>query len=132
MEQIKKGPYIGILTIFLALSAYLSFAAASLSMDSGSDIVSDVKKILTEIAVYDYGQSRESLSGLRELVNASLDSPDLTVQIEKEMIAFLKSDATFAGKATGRWGRLLKPVLRARGQRKVRTFARIAVSFVCR
>lgn len=98
MEQIKKGPYIGILTIFLALSAYLSFAAASLSMGSGSDIVSDVKKILTEIAVYDYGQSRESLSGLRELVNASLDSPDLTVQIEKEMIAFLKSDATFAGK----------------------------------
>ena len=61
MEQIKKGPYIGILTIFLALSAYLSFAAASLSMGSGSDIVSDVKKILTEIAVYDYGQSRESL-----------------------------------------------------------------------
>ena len=98
MERIKKGPYIGILTIFLALTAYFSFAAASLPEGSDSDNTSDIKKILAKIAVYDYGQSRESLLALRELVNASLDSPDLTVRIEKEMIAFLKSDATFAGK----------------------------------
>ena len=98
MERIKKGPYIGILTIFLALTAYFSFAAASLPEGSDSDNISDVKKILAEIAVYDYGQSRKSLLALRELVNASLDSPDLIHQIEKEMIAFLKSNATFAGK----------------------------------
>jgi HEAT repeat protein len=98
MEQRKKGPFISILTIFLAMAACVSFTAASLPEGAGSDNLFDVKKILTEIAVYDYGQSRESLASLRELVKASLDSPDLTHQIEKEMIAFLKSDATFAGK----------------------------------
>jgi HEAT repeat protein len=98
MEQKKKGSYVAILTILLALTAYVSLAVPGVSMDLDSDVASDVKKILAEIAVYDYGQSRESLAGLRELVKASLDSPDLTHQIEKEMIAFLKSDATFAGK----------------------------------
>jgi len=98
MERIKKSPYIGILMSILVLFASLSFASTRLSMDSDSDIVSDVKKVLTEIALYDYGQSRESLASLRELVKSSLDSPDLKHRIEKEMIAFLESDATFAGK----------------------------------
>lgn len=98
MEKIKKSRLIGILTIFLALTAYVSNAAPCVSMDLDSDVVSDVKKILTEIAKYDYGQSRESLASLKELVKTSLDSPVLTHQIEKEMIVFLNSDATFAGK----------------------------------
>jgi len=98
MKRIKKSPYIGSLVIFLALFVNLSFSHVHISMGAGSDIVSDVKRILTEIAVYDYGQSRESLSALRELIKDSLDSPDLINQIEKEMIAFLKSDVTFAGK----------------------------------
>lgn len=98
MERIKKSLNISILISILVLVANLSFAATRLSMDSGSDIVSDAKRILTEIAVYDYGQSRASLSAFRELVKASLDSPHLTTQFEKEMIAFLESDATFAGK----------------------------------
>ncbi len=98
MEQRKTCSFIVVLTFFVAMAAYFSFAAASLPEGSDSDNISDVKKILAEIAVYDYGQSRKSLLALRELVNASLDSPDLIVRIEKEMIAFLKSDATFAGK----------------------------------
>ncbi len=67
-------------------------------MESDSDVVSDAKKILTALAKYDYGQNRDSLASLRELVRASLDSPDLTHRIEKEMLLFLDSDATFAGK----------------------------------
>jgi hypothetical protein len=98
MEQRKKSSFIAILTILLAFTVFVSFAVPGMALDLDSDTVSDLKKILTEIAVYDYGQSRESLSSLRELVKASLDSPDLTHQIEKKMIVFLNSDATFAGK----------------------------------
>ncbi len=98
MERTKKIPSIGKLVIILAFFVNLSFVAAHFSTGSVNDIVSDVKKILTEIAVYDYGQSRESLSHLRELVKASLYSPDITHRIEREMIVFLNSDATFAGK----------------------------------
>jgi HEAT repeat protein len=98
MGQKKTCSFIVVLTFFIAIAANLSFAVASLTEGNDSDMVSDVKRILTEIAAYDYGQKRESLSALRELVKASLDSPDLIPQIEKEMILFLKSDATFAGK----------------------------------
>lgn len=98
MERIKKIPSIGIFAIFFMLIVNSSYIAAHFSTGSKNDAVSDVKKILADIAVYDYGESRESLSRLREFVEASLDSPDLTHQIEGEMIAFLDSDATFAGK----------------------------------
>ena len=83
-----------ILTICMAIAACFSFSAASLAQGSGSD----AGKLLNAISGYDYGQSREPLSALRVLVQSSLDSPDSRLKIEKEMIAFLGSDATFAGK----------------------------------
>ncbi len=94
MKQTRRVPAILILTISLAMAAYCSFPAASLAQGSGSD----AGKLLDAISGYDYGQSREPLSALRVLVQSSLDSQDSRLQIEKEMIAFLGSDATFAGK----------------------------------
>ncbi len=58
----------------------------------------EVTAILELIAVYDYGDSREPLSNLRELVQATLDLKAARQQIEEAMIEFLASDATFAGK----------------------------------
>ncbi len=58
----------------------------------------DIDKILTQVAVYDYGASREPLTQLRELVRDNLDSKATIRQFEQKMINVLKSDATFAGK----------------------------------
>lgn len=98
MYQIKKGLSIVSLTILLAMVAYLSFFAACMPKVLDNDSISEVEKLLSEIKVYNFGQSRESLTALSDLVRATLESPDLIIQIEKEMIKFLKSDATFAGK----------------------------------
>ena len=98
VESIKMRRNIGMLLSYLVFSAFVSLAVSGMTIDSASEVVADAKKLLTAIAKYDYGQNRESLTSLRELVKASLDSPDLTHQIEKEMLLFLDSDATFAGK----------------------------------
>lgn len=98
MGKIIKSRYVGTLISVLAFASYVSLAVFGMMMNSDSEEVSDAKKLLTAIAKYDYGQSRESLGSLRELVKASLDSPGLAHQIEKEMIHLLDSDATLAGK----------------------------------
>ena len=98
IKQMRKSSSILILIVSMAMAACFSFAATSLAQGSGGDIVSDVKTVLDEISDYAYGQSREQLSELRLLVQSSLDSQDARQRIEKEMITFLGSDATFAGK----------------------------------
>lgn len=98
MDRVKKGLSIVSLTILLAMVAYLSFFASCMPKVLDRDSISEVEKLLSEIKVYNFGQSRESLTALSGLVRATLESPDLIIQIEKEMIKFLKSDATFAGK----------------------------------
>ena len=86
------------LTALSVLAAYLSFGWAGFPNHIESDIVSEVKSLLPVIASYDYGDSREPLSALSVLVSASIDSRDTKLQIEQEMITFLSSGATFAGK----------------------------------
>ncbi len=86
------------LTVLSVLAAYLSFGWAGFPNHIESDIVSEVKSLLPVIASYDYGDSREPLSALSVLVSASIDSRDTKLQIEQEMITFLGSGATFAGK----------------------------------
>jgi HEAT repeat protein len=98
MEQKKTASSFMILVFLVSIAVHFSSAEIILPDSSVSDTLSDVKRILTEIKEFDYGQNRESLSHLKELVKASLDSPDLTHRIELEMIVFLNSDATFAGK----------------------------------
>jgi len=95
MRQTRNSLSVLILAVSVAVVACSSFPAASIAQGASSD---DVKTILNAISAYDYGQSREPLSALRVLVQSSLDSQDSRLRIEREMIAFLGSDATFAGK----------------------------------
>ena len=90
--------------LFIALSVLALVAAAGPATamgpppQQGGASASEVTAILGSIAIYDYGDSREPLSELRELVQANLDSESARQQIEQAMLELLASDATFAGK----------------------------------
>jgi HEAT repeat protein/type 1 glutamine amidotransferase len=57
-----------------------------------------VKELLGEISTYEYGQSRENLTELSDIIRGSYEKPQELRQIEKELVKFLASDATLAGK----------------------------------
>ncbi len=57
-----------------------------------------VEELLGKISTYEYGQSRESLTELSDIIRGSYDSPGELRQIEKHLVKFLLSDATLAGK----------------------------------
>lgn len=94
MWRTRSNPTTLIVAITLAMAVCLSAPAASLAQDAGAS----APEILATISAYNYGASREPLSQLRVLVQSSLDSDDAKQTIEQAMIAFLGSDATFAGK----------------------------------
>ena len=71
---------------------------ASYSLNTYADLKADADKILIEIKKYDFGQSREALTQFSELLRSAYDSPADLKQIEESMLAFLKSEATFAAK----------------------------------
>jgi type 1 glutamine amidotransferase len=54
--------------------------------------------VLGKIAAYEYGQSREPLTKLTDMIRSASESPEELKEIEKQLIDFLKSDATLAGK----------------------------------
>ena len=70
----------------------------SFSLRAFADIKAEVNKLLSEIAVYEFGQSREPLSQMSDLIRSAFDSPDDLRQIQQSMLKALNSDATFAGK----------------------------------
>jgi HEAT repeat protein len=55
-------------------------------------------EVLAKIATYDYGQSREPLTELSDIVRSAYDSPDDLKRIEKRLLELLRSDATLACK----------------------------------
>ena len=57
-----------------------------------------MEKLLGKISTYEYGQSRENLTELGDIIRGSYDSPEELRQIEKHLVKFLPSDATLAGK----------------------------------
>lgn len=57
-----------------------------------------VKKLLEEISTYDYGQSRANLTELSDIIRASYENPQELRELEKQMVKFLGTDATLAGK----------------------------------
>ncbi len=78
--------------------AGIQFALGDLDVDATAcelniEISEDV---LGKIAAYEYGQSREPLTKLTDMIRSA--SPEELKQIEKQLIDFLKSDATLAGK----------------------------------
>jgi HEAT repeat protein len=89
-----------LLTLFVLLALLIvagPIPAAGLSPQARGG-ASDVDSVLSEIATYDYGDSRAPLSRLREIVQANLDKEPARSRIEQAIIGFLGSDATFAGK----------------------------------
>jgi HEAT repeat protein len=77
----------------LSLLIFFSFYSPILA-----DTKTDLDKLLGQLKTYEYGQSREKLSELSDLVrNVSNLKTDLAV-LEQGMVEFLKSDATLAAK----------------------------------
>jgi len=70
----------------------------SFSPRAFADIKAEVNRLLSEITVYEFGQSREPLSQMSDLIRSAFDSPDDLRQIQQSMLKALNSDATFAGK----------------------------------
>ncbi|MHC4069837.1 MAG: ThuA domain-containing protein [Planctomycetota bacterium] len=58
----------------------------------------DLDELLSEIATYDYGQSRKSLSELSDFIKGAYGCSDELKKIESRLLEFLNSDATLAGK----------------------------------
>ena len=58
----------------------------------------DVDELLSKIATYDYGQSRKSLSELSDFIKSAYGCSDELKKIESQLLDFLNSDATLAGK----------------------------------
>lgn len=54
--------------------------------------------LLTQIKTYDYGQSRENLTKITDIIREVGTSPDALLQIEKRLDDFVRSDATFAAR----------------------------------
>ncbi len=86
-----------ILAAFLLVAADAT-AGPPAAPQGASHNVAAVQAALDQISEYEFGDSREALSALRIIVQSSLESPDLRLQFEERMIAFLGSDASFAGK----------------------------------
>ena len=78
--------------------AGIQFALGDLDVDAtASELNLEISEdILGKIAAYEYGQSREPLTKLTDIIRSA--SPEELKQIEKQLIDFLKSDATLAGK----------------------------------
>jgi len=58
----------------------------------------DLDELLSEIATYDYGQSRKSLSELSDVIKGAYGSGDELKKIESRLLEFLNSEATLASK----------------------------------
>jgi len=83
------------LTAFLIFAIYcLTFAAAVQgSVDKGK-----LEKALTKIASYEYGQPREVMTDLADIVRAASANPGDAKLVEKSLLKTLKSKATLAGR----------------------------------
>jgi len=80
--------------------AGVQFALGDLDVDAAPCEMGleTLEGVLGKIAAYEYGQSREPLTKLTDMIRLVSESPEELKQIEKQLIGFLKSDATLAGK----------------------------------
>ncbi len=72
----------------------IQFAMGDLTADATPSL--DVA--IAEIAAYEYGQSREPLTELDEVLHSAYDSPQALTRIQQRLLELLRSDATLAGK----------------------------------
>ncbi len=97
MDIKKRFVLIPALVVMLLLTS-LSFVAANTPNEQDGKVIAQIQELLQQLKTYDYGQTRVTLTELDALVCASLQKPELKTQIEKEMLSFLQTEATFAGK----------------------------------
>ncbi len=60
--------------------------------------IQELDDLLTQVKTYDYGQSRENLTKITDMIREAGTSPDVLKQIEKRLDDFVCSDATYAAK----------------------------------
>jgi HEAT repeat protein len=70
----------------------------SFSFVSAQDNLSKMENLLEQIKSYEYGQSRENLTSLNDLLRVIGNSDEEQIKAEKLMIDFLESDATLPAK----------------------------------
>jgi HEAT repeat protein len=80
-----------LLTIVAILMIGFVFANAAVDLKKVDDL-------LKSIAAYEFGDSREQLTEMTNILREAYDAPEELGQIEKKFDKFLKSDATFASK----------------------------------
>ena len=79
--------------VFLTL-LILSFVALA----QGGVDKQKLEKALVKIASYEYGQPKEILTDLADMVRDASSNPEDAKTVEKHLLEALKSDATLAGK----------------------------------
>ncbi len=62
------------------------------------DVQSQLDELLPSVQAYEYGENREHLTAIEDLVRASHTNPADRQYIEQQLIGVLESDATLAGK----------------------------------
>ncbi|UCE99737.1 MAG: ThuA domain-containing protein, partial [Planctomycetota bacterium] len=72
--------------------------ATEISVRKSSKAAKSLDELLREVASYEFGQSRESLTELADIIRKSYDSEQQRKDIEKRLLEFLQSDATLASK----------------------------------
>jgi len=80
-----------------SLVIVLCFGLVATVSRASTDAAS-LDELLVKIATYDYGQSRQPLTELTDIVRNAYDSPEQLKQIEKRLLRLLRSDATLACK----------------------------------
>ena len=90
MDQLQQTRFLGTVVLLL----YMATADVVMALPGPSKSASDVRSVLEQISDYEFGASRKPLSALRLLVQSSLSSQESRLEIEKEMVTFLASDAT--------------------------------------
>ena len=76
----------------------VSLLVASIFLQGTALVAADMEGLLGEIKAYDYGQSRENLTKISDIIREAGTDATALGGIEKQLAAFLDTDATFAAK----------------------------------
>lgn len=83
-----------VLSAAVCFSLLIDYSFAGIALQPDSAGIKQVNELLSKIAIYDYGQSREPLNALTKLIGKTLDSAQSLKEIEKALITFLGSKST--------------------------------------
>ncbi|MDD5327006.1 MAG: HEAT repeat domain-containing protein [Phycisphaerae bacterium] len=101
MENPKLFVSLRVVAGLFIIFCFASVGQTSAAENTAASIppqLQELDKQLEKIAAYEFGQSRESLIKLADIIREAHGSPELLKQIEKRLLVFLCSDATLTGK----------------------------------